>query len=308
MAERDWDKVGELAEGLLVGAVAASRDGFGLLGTKTEPTAGALPERMRARRAQLHRATAKGVERVYEGPGWVQALDCHGSLCMALGATLKASGSGSDYHLLVSTDGGKQWNLRGPVPNAPSAAQVLAVSAKEAWVLGAYFLARTTDGGATWTEVALEGERNPHHEWLERTERGVALLGKGLFQTLDGGANWSREGATSTARWVDLEGAYVLQADGGQARVCERRGADVRPLAPLPPGRDPLRLTVEGSTLRVLTRGADPSKGVDAAVHVSADGGKSWSTQKLQVGPHMDIAGPYGLGTDMRGRVFGRLA
>jgi hypothetical protein len=107
---------------------------------------------------------------------------------------------------------------------------------------------------------------------------------------------------------VDLEGAYVLQADNGQARVGERRGGEPRALAPLPPGRDPLRLTLEGSTLRVLTRGADPSKGVEAAVHVSGDGGKSWSTHKLQVGPHMDIAGPYGLGTDMRGRVFGRLS
>ncbi len=307
MAERDWDKVGELAEGLRVGAVAASREGFGLVGAMAEPTAGALPDRMRARRAQLHRVTAHGLERVYEGPGWVQALDCHASLCMALGATLKPTGSGSDYHLLVSTDGGKHWSARGLVAHAPSAAQVLAVSAQEAWVLGAYFLARTADGGATWTEVALDGERNPHTERLRRTERGVAVLGKGLLLTQDGGAHWSRE-AAGGVQWVDLEGAYVLAVDGGQARVGERRAGELRWLAPLPPGREPLRLTVEGSTLRVLTRNADPSKGMEPAVHVSTDGGKSWSTHKLQVGPHMDIAGPYGLGTDMRGRVFGRLS
>ena len=40
----------------------------------------------------------------------------------------------------------------------------------------------------------------------------------------------------------------------------------------------------------MLTRSADASKGVDAAVHVSEDGGKTWSTQKLALGPHMDIA------------------
>src|SRR5689334_10933526 len=158
----------------------------------TEPTAGTLPDRMRARRAQLHRVTARGLERAYEGPGWIQALDCNGSLCAALGATLKASGAGSDYHLLLSTDGGRQWNVRGPVP-APSAAQVLVVSATELWVLGAYFLARTADGGATWTEVALDGERNPHTERLRRAERGVALLGKGLLHTHDGGTTWGRE-------------------------------------------------------------------------------------------------------------------
>jgi photosystem II stability/assembly factor-like uncharacterized protein len=272
----------------------------------SEPTAGALSERMRARRAQLHRVTAKGLERVYEGPGWVQALDCHGNLCMALGATLKPTGSGSDYHLLVSTDGGRQWAIRGPVP-APSAAQLLAVSASEAWVLGAFFLARTADGGATWTEVTLDGERNPHTERLRRTARGVALLGKGLFQTQDGGATWSREPA-GNARLVDLDGAYVLAVDGGQPKVGERRSGEPRWLPPLPAGREPLRLSVEGTTLRVLARNADPSKGVEPAVHFSEDGGKTWSTQKLETGPHMDIAGPHGLGTDMRGRVFGRLS
>ncbi len=306
MAEKDWERLGELAEGLRSGAVAASREGFGLAGAMSEPTAGTLPDRMRARRAQLHRVTARGLERVYEGPGWIQALDCHGNLCAALGATLKASGSGSDYHLLVSTDGGRQWSLRGPVI-APSAVQVLAVSATEAWVLGAFFLARTADGGATWSEVALEGERNPHVERLRRTERGVALLGKGLFHSHDGGATWNRE-LSGSARLMDLDGAHLLALENGQARVGERRVGEVRWMGPLPPGRDPVRLAVAGSVLRVLTRAADPSKGVDAAVHVSEDGGKTWSTQKLAVGPHMDIAGPHGLGLDMRGRVFGRMS
>jgi hypothetical protein len=307
VADKAWDKLGELAQGLHVKATAASREGFGLVSTLAEPSAGALTERMRARRAQLHRATARGLERVYEGPGWVQALDCHASVCMALGATLKASGSGSDYHLLVSTDGGRQWSVRGPVAHAPSAAQVLAVSAQEAWVLGAFFLARTTDGGATWTELVLEGERNPTTERLRRAERGVALLGKGLLTTHDGGATWSRE-AAGGARLVDVEGAYVLAVEGGQARVGERRLGELRWLSPLPSGREPLRLTVEGPALRVLTRNADPSKGVEPAVHLSEDGGKSWSTLKLELGPQVDIAGPHGVGVDMRGRVFGRLS
>ncbi len=306
MAEKDWDKLGELTEGLRMGAVSVSREGFGLVAAMSEPAAGALPEKMRARRAVLHRVTAQGLERVYEGLGWIQALDCHGNLCAALGATLKASGSGSDYHLLVSTDGGKSWKLRGLVP-APSASQVLAVSSDEAWVLGAYYLGRTADGGASWTEPALDGERNPHAERVRRTERGVAVLGKGLMLTQDGGATWKSE-ASSTARLVDVDGAYVVSVENGQARVGERRGGEVRWLSPLPSGREPLRLAVEGTTLRVLTRNADPSKGVDPAVHVSEDGGKTFSVQKLDVSQHVDIAGRYGVGVDMRGRVFGRLA
>jgi len=306
VAEKDWQKLGELTDGLRMGAVAVSREGFALVGAMTEPTAGALPERMRARRAVLHRVTAQGLEKVYEGLGWIQALDCHGTVCAALGATLKATGSGADYHLLVSTDAGKSWKLRGLVP-APSAAQVLVVSSDELWVLGAYYLGRTVDGGASWTEPALDGERNPHSERVRRTERGVAVLGKGLLLTQDGGASWKSE-AAAAGRLVDVEGAYVVSAEAGQPRVGERRGAEVRWLSPLPAGREPLRLTVEGTTLRVLTRNADPSKGVEPTVHVSEDGGKSWSAQKVDVSQHVDIAGRHGLGVDMRGRVFGRLA
>ncbi len=305
MADRDWEKLGELAAGLRWGAVSVSREGYGLVGAMSEPTSGALPERMRARRAQLYRVTAQGLERAHESLGWVQALDSHGALSVALGATLKGSGSGSDYHLIMSTDGGRQWSLRGPVP-APSAAQVLVVSADEVWVLGAYYLGRTVDGGATWTEPALEGERNPHLERLRRTDSGVALLNKGLALTRDGGATWSHE--AGSARWVDVDGGYVVAVEGGQARVGERRGGEVRWLTPLPSGREPLRLAVEGAVVRVLTRNADPSKGVEPAVHVSEDGGKSWSTTKLDVGPHVEIAGGYGIGVDMRGRVFGRLS
>lgn len=289
-----------------MGPLSASRDGFGLVGATLEPPTGTLSDRLRARRAQLNRVTARGIERVYEGPGWIQALDCHGALCVAVGATLKPVGSGSDYHLLVSTDGGRKWNLRGPVA-APSAAQVLVSSADEVWVLGAYFLARTADCGTTWTEVALEGERHAQGERLRRVERGVAVLGKGLRHTHDGGATWGRE-TSGNARLVDVDGAHVLAVESGQARLGERRGGEVRWLAPLPSGREPLRLASAGSVLRVLTRHAEPSRGVEPAVHLSDDGGRSWSTQKLEVGPHVDVAGPYGLGMDLRGRVFGRLS
>jgi len=306
VAERDWDRLGELAEGLRVGPVAVSREGFGLVGSTVEPPAGTLQDRMRARRAQLHRVTAQGLEHVYEGPGWIQALDCQGALCMALGATLRPTGSGSDYHLLVSTDAGTHWTLRGPVA-APSAGQVLAASADEAWVLGALFLGRTADGGATWTELTLDGERNAQAERLRRMERGVALLGKGLCHTHDGGASWGRE-SSGSARLVDVDGMHVLAVERGQARIGERRGGEVRWLAPLPSGRDPLRMTAVGPVLRVLTRSAEPGKGVDPAVHVTEDGGKTWSTLTLEAGPHVDIAGPHGLGTDVRGRLFGRLS
>jgi hypothetical protein len=304
--EKDWERLGELAEGLKVGAVAASREGFGLIGASAEPPGGQLLERMKGRRAHLHRVAAGAVTKAWEGPGWIQALDCQGALGVAIGATLRPSGSGSDYHLLVSTDGGREWRTRGPV-GAPSLGQVLAVSDQEIWVLGAWFLGRTTDGGTTWTELELEGERNPHTERLRRVEGGVALLGRGVSLTPDGGASW-RQQNVGASRVVDVDGAFVAAVVEGQARVGERQGSEVRWLEPLPSGREPLRLVATEGVLRLLTRGADPSKGPDPALHVSEDGGSTWSHHSLPLGPQVDIAGrEWGLGVDSRGGVYGRM-
>jgi photosystem II stability/assembly factor-like uncharacterized protein len=305
--EKDWERLGELSEGLKVGAVAASREGFGLIGAVAEPPGISLLERMKARRAQIHRAAAGSVTKTWEGPGWIQALDCHGQLAVAIGGSLKPSGSGSDYHLLVSTDGGHQWQGRGLV-GAPSLGQVLALSEREVWVLGAYFLGRTTDGGASWMELELEGERNPHTERLRRVEGGVALLGKTLSVSTDGGATWSQLNV-GASRVVDVDGAFVAAVVDGQARVGERQGSEVRWLEPLPQGREPLRLVAAEGVLRLLTRTVDPSKGAELALHQSEDGGQTWSTHVLPIGSPVDIAGrEWGLGVDAGGALFGRLA
>jgi photosystem II stability/assembly factor-like uncharacterized protein len=304
--EKDWERLGELSGGLKVGAVAASREGFGLIGAAVEPSGGNLLERMRGRRAQLHRVAAGALTKTWDGPGWIQALDCNGAVAVAIGGTLKPSDSGSDYHLLVSTDGGREWQMRGPV-GAPSLGQVLAVSAQEVWVLGAWFLGRTVDGGATWTELELEGERNPHTERLRRVNGGVALLGRTLTFTPDGGATWSQLDV-GAARVVDVEGAFLAALVDGQARVGERQGNEVRWLEPLPPGREPLRLAATEGVLRLLTRGTDPSKGIDLALHHSEDGGRTWAHHSLPLGPLVDIAGhEWGLGVDVGGVIHGRV-
>jgi hypothetical protein len=305
--EKDWERQGELPEGTKIGAVAASRDGFGLVDAIEEPEAEGLLERMRGRRTRLLRAAAGSFTPTWEGPGWVQALDCDGPLCAAIGATLKPSGSGSDYHLLVSTDGGLQWETRGQV-DAPSVGQVLVVSAQEVWVLGASFLGLTTDGGASWTELEMEGERNPHAERLRRVEGGVSLLGPGgLGVSRDGGASWTfldLEGL----RLVDVDDSFVVAVAEGVVRVGERQGDDIRWLPPLPEGREPLRLVAEEDVLRVLTRAADPARGVDLAIHRSEDGGQTWSHHPLPLGPRVDIAGrEWGIGVDPRGAVYGRV-
>ena len=307
MPERDWERLGELAEGGKVGAVVSSQEGFGLIGAMTEPSAGSLLDKMKSRRARLLRVAEGAVTQTWEGPGWVQALDTQGPLAAAIVATLKPSGSGSDYHLLLSTDGGREWSTRGLV-SASSLAQVRIISDREVWVLGAWCLGFTTDGGATWTEQELEGERNPHTERLRQVDGGMALLGRGL--TVNPRSN-PQEGLreVGASRMVDVDGAFVAAIVDGQARVGERQGAGVRWLEPLPPGREPLRLAAGEGVLRLLTRGADPSKGADPVLHVSEDGGATWSHLSLPLGPHVDIAGrEWGLGVHVNGTVYGRVA
>ena len=307
MPERDWERLGELAGGLKASAVGVGPEGLGLLGGVEEPAEGGLLERMKARRARLLRVAAGNLTSVWEGAGWVQALECSGPVGAAIIATLRASGTGSDYQLLVSVDGGREWRARGPV-GVPTLSQVLAVSEREFWVLGAGFLGRTADGGATWTEVRLGGERQPRTERLRRVEGGVALLGQGVSLSPDGGQTWSpRE--VGASRVVDVDGAFVAALVEGQARVGERQDSGVRWGEPLPAGREPVRLVATEGVLRVLSRGVDPARGVEPALHVSEDGGQTWSHHPLPLGLRVDISGrEWGLGVDAGGVLLGRLA
>ena len=170
MPERDWERLGALSEGWTARVLGVSPEGFGLLGAQQEPSEGDLLARLKARRARLSRVGAGSLTTVWEGPGWVQALDCSGAVGALLVATLRPSGTGSDYHLWVSTDAGHTWEARGPV-RASSVTQVLAVGERELWVLGVGDLGHSGDGGATWTEVHREGVRNPR---LERLQIGRA--------------------------------------------------------------------------------------------------------------------------------------
>ena len=83
-----WVLIGQLPGNPHVDAVVASPAGYGVIGVKHEPQQGELAARMRARRAQILRATADGLEVVYEGSGWIAALDTKGKVWFAIGATL----------------------------------------------------------------------------------------------------------------------------------------------------------------------------------------------------------------------------
>lgn len=307
-AKEHWTLIGELSGKPEIKAVVASPQGYGVIGCTLEPADGELVARMRARRAQIIRATADGLKVVYEGAGWPVAIDAVGKVWFAIGGVLKEAGEGSDYRLLRSTDAARTWEERGPIP-AGSITQVLAVSDEEAWIRGAKTLARTTDGGATWKRVSLQGERQLFRERWRRDGGGVAMIGDGIASTRDGGETWHYEPTPSTSVY-DLDGQYVLAARDERPLI-GRRAEQTEPtwFATLPLNREPLRLTVSGDTFRVLTRRADPSHGAGIKLHRSTNGGASWSQQSLGLRPTVDIAGAeFGLGVDLFRRVYGRLA
>ena len=135
------------------------------------------------------------------------------------------------------------------------------------------------------------------------------MSGDGIAGTRDGGETWHYE-PTPNASVYDLDGQYVLAARDKRPLI-GRRGEQTEPtwFATLPPNREPLRMTVSGDTFRVLTRHADPARGADIKLHRSTNGGASWSQQSLGLRPTVDIAGvEFGLGVDLRRRVYGRLA
>jgi len=281
--------------------VSVGPEGCGVVAVTLEPTEGSPEAQMRGRQAQLWRVTADEARPVYEGSGWIQAIDNHGACWFAVAATLRATGAGADYRLLRSTDGGETWGASGPIP-ASSIGRVLAVSEHEAWVLGARHLAATMDGGASWSPISLAGERDPVQERLRRLDSGVALVGPGIAASTDSGRSFIHRRTPGTV--YDVAGGMLIARVGDTPRIGILGDKEISWLAHLPGDRMPVRLAVQGPVVRILSRAADPTRGVDLKLHPSEDGGKTLSEVWLGLTQHADIAGLHGLGLDLQGQVF----
>lgn len=307
MPEAAWKAVAELDRRARPTVVRMQPTGVGLIALSREPEGGTPEARLRGTTSVIARVTASKVEPGYQSVGWVVSMDCTAEAAMAVVATLRPSGVGSDYRLIRSENGGKSWEPRGTIP-APSLAQLACVGPNEAWALGANWLGVTVDGGTHWDEVKLGGERNPSHEKVVRDGKGIALLtrtGASLSDSL--GVRWV-DLAADGLRICDFQRPLVAAQGKPDSKVGAVEGLQVRWTGTLPPFREPLRITAAGSSIRVLSRAAQPERGVDLQLHRSEDQGRTFDTVTLGLRAEADIEGEFGLGLDLQNRIFGRLA
>jgi len=301
-----WVKIADLPEGADVGAIAASSEGYGLVGIGVSGDGDDVSEGLRRSRASILRATPDGVVQAYEGAGWIVGLDGSGPVWFAVGAMLQRGRGGSDYRLLRSLDGGRRWEDRGPV-GARSVKSVLAIDEQVAWVHGATVLAATADGGKSWSAIPAPGERDQTRERLRR-DRGAAVLvcdGQVLVFA-SGGATFEKHELPGESAWDVADGRVLLTSDAGDMTIASLDAqAAAAPVTVPKKGRLGLRLVAEGSLLRVLSRGADPAEGARMMLHRSEDAGRSWLHANLAVSSRCDIAGPSsGIGADVAGGLY----
>ncbi len=110
--------------------------------------------------------------------------------------------------IIITTDGGVTWNLRGTnLPsNASNKGRGLAFKDKLTGIAGTFStpkIARTTDGGLTWETIDVGNNitqgGGPTMRWIEGTDicymtvKGSSIGGviKGVLKSTNGGLNWT---------------------------------------------------------------------------------------------------------------------
>jgi photosystem II stability/assembly factor-like uncharacterized protein len=125
-----------------------------------------------------------------------------------------------------TVDGGDNWTLVRPAGEELNG--LCATDAGHAWVTGRrfpwpntiIFVARTTDGGATWTEQAFPASPmtppQPGKIAFSDDDRGYTTMAGTLYQTADGGVTWLPSSLTWRAGLIevlDAQRAWVVASD-----------------------------------------------------------------------------------------------
>ncbi|MBZ5712101.1 hypothetical protein [Nannocystis pusilla] len=215
-----------------------------------------------------------GLQRVHKGPGAVLALAEDDSGGWAL-----ARPSFGEYVLLHSNDGGASWRPRASVPT--KSARGLVVADGSLWLYGSRDLLRSRDGGQSWDPISPPVDIGIRTRLAAQGGR-LMVYGDTLVWTDDGGQHWTTD--LMGERVSAIDGEWVSVMRNSSPIVARVRDGALEDGPAIPTTGEPVHLSVEGATIRVLSKPATTSPGeiYEGWIYLhSEDDGSTWRECRL---------------------------
>ncbi len=131
-----------------------------------------------------------------------------------------------DAYLYYTSDGGANWTLRDSIRHMQSGypapypvRDIRFVTPDDAWAVGGIagimLIARTSNGGATWSDTIMGGGSAREVQFIDSQEGWIIAMNDDPLHTTDGGASWQRQ--TSTPRFTTWESMSIVNPNRGWA-------------------------------------------------------------------------------------------